>query len=327
MTIRSVRHLVGPSARATQLLGTVLDEGRRATVHRAGLPMASACWNVAETRAATAVARADALAETSADARVLLATMIATIAHDGLDDLPCSSPLARHPALTAVDTASIAGWLRGLSPLLDGTDEPPLLLEEACRVARAVLDHPETTGDLLADAWLTVCGLPLLEVAVAGGSAPTCGSDAEVRLIQRSVASTLTRRGVVRPARIALVTGVDRATLVDWLSYGPPSLECVGHRVTAPTCAALTGVTAAQWRALNELGAVPAARTIGGSLTWDEAQVVRWSRGHGANDCQHQCPAHRHAAASIVVGMAGSPTSEASAGGASTARPALRLVP
>lgn len=326
MTIRVVRHLRGPSARAVQALGTVLDEGRQATADRAGLATASACWNVAETRAATAVARAAAIAGTSADARVLLATMVATIAHEGLDDRPRSSPLAWHPALTAIDTASIVGWLRALSPLLDWSDEPRLL-EEAYLVARAVLDHLDTTRDLLADAWLTVCGFPLLEVATTEGSAPTCGSDAEVRLIQRSVATTLIGRGVVRPSRIAMVTGVDRATLVDWLSYGPPSVECVGHRVTAPTCAALTGVTATRWRALNELGSVPAARAIGGSLTWDEAHVVRWSREHGADDCQHQCPAHRHAAASIAAGMAGSPTPGSPAGGDTSARPALRLVP
>lgn len=325
MAIRSVGHL-GPSVHVAQALGTLLDKGRRASIRRAGLPTTSPCWQAAETRAATVVARADALVGTSADARVLLATLAATIAHDGLDGLASRLPPVQHPALTTVDTASVARWLRNLSHLLDGTDDPPLH-EEAYRVARAVLDHPGTISDLLADAWLTVCGLALLEVASSAGSAQTCGSDAEVRLVQRAVATTLIRRDVVRASRIALFTGVDRVTLSDWLRFGPPSVDCIGHYVTSPTCAALTGVTAAQWRALNKRVNVPAARTVGSSLAWDEGQVLRWRREHGADDCRHQCPAHHHVVASIAAGAAGAAAiGGPPARGDTAACPTLRVV-
>jgi hypothetical protein len=318
---------VGLPTDAGQALGAVLSGGRRAARRRAGLPTISACWTAAEARAAAAVGRAAALAGTSSDARVLLATMVASIAHDDLDGATYVSALVQRTVVPAGDTARVAGWLRGLAPLLEGRCGPSFH-EEARHVASNVLEHPHTTSDVLADAWISICGIALLETLAEGRSAGLCTSDAEVRLIQRAVATTLIRRDTAREACVSRLTGVDRATMSNWLQYGPASVEVVGHRITAPTCAALTGLSTTQWRALGEPGRVPAASyDVRGTPTWDEGQVLRWSQEHAGEDCARQCPAHQDGTQALVAvaGVAGGGSPAPGVG--SLVRPHLRLVP
>lgn len=281
----------------TTPLASVLRRGRDAAVRRAGLRQAAPCWNAAEARTTVTVARADAVAGTSADARVLVATMVANVAHE-LADCRSGSLLGGHPATAAFDCASIASWLRRVSEDLD--DCGASLYDDARVLAEATLSSPAADERVLADAWMAVCGLALLEEISAGPDLP----DAEVRLIQRTVATTLVSLRIAPEARIARVTGVDRQTLAQWLLFGPPSPACRGHHISAPLCAALTGMTGPQWRALHAIGNVPEAVDYPrGTLTWDEADVLGWAASHSAEDCRRRC--HEHQLPIRTVAVAG----------------------
>ncbi|WP_109526621.1 MULTISPECIES: hypothetical protein [Nocardia] len=241
-------------------------------------------------------ARAAALAGTTADARVLLATMVASVAYAELGERSTSPMLAGHPATAAFDTASIATWLRRIGDIIaeSGTD----LYSQARVLADAVLTHPDTTEQVLAEAWIAACGLTLLEELAESSAAP----DAETRLIQRTVATTVASRRLAPDARIARLTGVDRQTLALWRRFGPPSPDSRGHHISAPLCAALTGMTGPQWRALHAGGRVPEAHDDAhGILNWDEGEVLRWVGTHSGDDCRRRCCHHQPEPSRVAV--------------------------
>lgn len=318
MVLRSISgDRLGLTPEVTRPLGALLNRGRHAAVRRAALPAAGPCWDAAEARTTVAAARADAVAGTSADARVLVATMVASVGHE-LSDCQSGSLLGRHPATAAFDTASVASWLRRIGQELDKSGDN--LYDEARVLAEALLASPATTDELLAEAWITVCGLALLEEIAAAPEAP----DAEARLIQRAVATTLVSHRVAPEARIARLTGVDRQTLAQWLRFGPPSPECSGHHISAAFCGALTGMTGPQWRRLHSIGHVPEARDSRGTLNWDESEVLRWAETHSGDDCGHRCYGHHRSVAKVAAaGGAGGPFA---ATGRTGARPRLALV-
>ncbi|WP_220138466.1 hypothetical protein, partial [Nocardioides massiliensis] len=146
MSLRSVRGIDGLVPAVTGTLGTFLLRAQDAAINRAGLhrlPERPACWEAAETGVAISAARADALVGTGADARVLVATMVATVAHAGLDISTSAPMLANHPATSVVDAASGAAWLREVSGSLLSTGRN--LYDEARQLTATVLSHPATT--------------------------------------------------------------------------------------------------------------------------------------------------------------------------------------
>ncbi len=321
MSLRSVRDISGLVPAVTGTLGTVLHRGQRAAIKRAGLhrlPRRATCWEAAETGVAITTARADALVGTEADARVLVATMMTTVAHAGLGT-PTSAPmLANHPATGAVDAASTATWLREVSESLLASGRN--LYDEARQLAEAVLTHPATTDRLLAEAWLAVCGLSLLETLTSSEDV----NAAESRLIQRAVATAVAHGNLATSTRIARLAGVDRQTLAQWLRFGPPSSACHGHHISAPVCAALTGMTGHDWRTLHAHGAVPEARDqSGGTLNWDEGEVLRWMDDHSVEDCRSQCSDHQPV--SIPVAMTASQIHRPDSMGTHTGEPRVGL--
>ncbi|GGL14783.1 hypothetical protein [Nocardia jinanensis] len=320
MTLRSVQSAEsGLVPAVTRPLGALLHDGRRGAVRRTRLHNDAPCWDAAEGRTVVAAARAAALAGSTTDARVLVATMVATVAYAELGARSAPSVLAGHPATAAFDTASIATWLRGITDTV--ADSGADLYAEARLLAEAVLAHPDTTEGVLAEAWIAVCGLTLLEELAESSATP----DAEARLIQRTVATTVVARRLAPEARIARLTGVDRQTLAQWRRFGPPSPDIRGHHISAPLCAALTGMTGPQWRALYASGRVPDAHDdTHGILSWDEGEVLRWATAHSGEDCRRRCCHHQPVAARVAV-AAGPAATARGAVASGTVRP-VRLV-
>lgn len=321
MHLRLVRQTDSAATDRLQVLGSLIERGRSASLHRTGLHRQAQCWAAAEARTAVTIARADLLMGTSVDASIVMAARMAVVAQEALGQ-PANHDALRTPSADAAfDSASLATWLRAVTTAL-GARGDRLLADEAGPVARAVLNHPGLTTDVLADTWISVFGFALLEELAGNDATP----DAEARLIQRTIVSTLSRLGLVAEPRIVRLTGVDRLTLAQWLRFGPPSASSSGHQVSAPVCAALVGMTSQEWRALDSCGRIPAAANDArGARRWDEGEVIRWAQSHPADQCHERCQRHQAVSLTIAAQVAGGQQVEARTG-IDASRPCLRVV-